>query len=146
MKVKLIKWIVINQHPFTIVEQPNFISFVHTLYPATKMPSADTVKRYIVNSYETARINMQNILENLSSKISFTTDIWTSPNTKSFLSLTAHFINENWELQNVLVDFIQIHGSHTGENIKNTFVSGLNNLSIQNKVYLYFYIYIFLFN
>jgi len=110
------------------------------------MLSADTIKRYIINSYETARINMQNILKNLSSKISFITDILTSPNTKSFLSLTAHFINENWELQNVLVDFIQIHGSHTGENIKNTFVSGLNNLSIQNKVYLYFYIYFFLFN
>jgi len=110
------------------------------------MPLANTIKRYTVNSYETVRTNMQNILENLSSKISFTTDIGTSPNTKSFLSLTAHFINENWELQNVLVDFIQIHGSHTGKNIKNTFVSGLNNLSIQNKVYLYFYIYFFLFN
>ena len=75
MKVKLIKWIVINQHPFTIVEQPNFISFVHTLYPATKMPLADTVKRYIVNFYETARINMQNIFETLSSKIFFIIDI-----------------------------------------------------------------------
>ena len=41
------------------------------------------------------------------------------------------------------MDFIQIHSSHTSENIKNTFVFNLNNLSIQNKVYLYFYIYFF---
>jgi len=68
---------------------------MHILYSAIKMPSADTVKKYIVNSYKTARINMQNILENLSSKISFITNIWISLNTKSFLSLTAYFINEN---------------------------------------------------
>ena len=50
------------------------------------------------------------------------------------MSLTAHFINTEWKLQNIIVDFIQIYGSHTGENIKNTFVLGLENLSIENKV------------
>jgi len=144
MKAELIRWIVINQHPFTIVEESNFINFVHSLCPATIIPSSDTIKNHIMNSYEINKEKIQSFLQNLSGKISFTTDIWTSPSAKSFLSLTAHFINKKWELQNIIIDFIQIHDSHTGKNIKNVFVSCLDNLSIQNKVYLLFYYYFIL--
>ncbi len=144
MKAELIRWIVINQHPFTIVEESNFINFVHSLCPAAIIPSSDTIKNYIMNFYKINKEKIQSFLQNLSGKISFTTDIWTSPSAKSFLSLTAHFINKKWELQNVIIDFIQIHDSHTGENIKNVFVSCLDNLSIQNKVYLLFYYYFIL--
>ena len=73
-------------------------------------------------------------------KLSFTMDIWTSPSAKVFLVITIHYIDKNWKLQNILVDFIQIFGSHLGENIKDAFVTGLQNLSIQNKV-----IFLFLF-
>ena len=46
---------------------------------------------------------------NLSGKISFTTDCWTSPSMKSFMSITAHFINEKWELKYILLDFIEMY-------------------------------------
>ena len=67
-------------------------------------------------------------------------DIWTSPFAKAFLAITTYYIDKNWKLQNILVDFIQIFGSHSGKNIKDAFVTGLQNLSIQNKV-----IFLFLF-
>ena len=97
-----------------------------------------------MNSYKINKEKIQSFLQNLSGKISFTTDIWTSPSAKSFLSLTAYFINKKWKLQNIIIDFIQIHDSHTGENIKNVFVSCLDNLLIQNKIYLLFYYYFIL--
>ncbi len=97
-----------------------------------------------MNSYEINKKKIQSFLQNLSEKILFTTNIWTSPSAKSFLSLTAHFINKKWELQNIIIYFIQIYDSHTGENIKNVFVSCLDNLLIQNKIYLLFYYYFIL--
>ncbi|CAB5193439.1 unnamed protein product [Rhizophagus irregularis] len=42
--------------------------------------------------------------------------------------------DNNEMLKNVLVDFIQIFGKHTGENIKNTFMTGISKLSLQNKI------------
>jgi len=138
MRNKLVKWIVIKQHPFTIVEEEDFINFVHSLYPNAKIPSANTIKRDIIELYATNAIKMQTVLQELHSKISFTTDIWTSASMKSFLSITAHFIDSEWQLQNIVVDFVQIFGSHTGINIKDSFVSGLENLSIQTKVKLFF--------
>jgi hypothetical protein len=88
--------------------------------------------------YEINSKSIQVILQELPGKISFTIDTWTSPSTKSFLSITAHFIDINWKLQNTLIDFIQINDSHSGENIKDTFVLALENLSIENKVNFYF--------
>lgn len=138
MKKKLIKWIVIHQHPFTIVEENSFIELINSLCPNAKIPSADTIKRNIMDVYEINSKSIQVILQELPGKISFTIDTWTSPSTKSFLSITAHFIDINWKLQNTLIDFIQINDSHSGENIKDTFVLGLENLSIENKVNFYF--------
>ncbi|CAB5364726.1 unnamed protein product [Rhizophagus irregularis] len=120
---------------FTIVEEPSFIEFVHSLHPGALIPSADTIKRNIYNLYEVNVKKIKDILQMVPGKISFTTDIWTSPSTKSFLSLTAHFIDKEWKLRSVIVDFIQMYGSHTGENIKNTFISGLENLSIEDKLF-----------
>src|SRR3954469_23973665 len=148
MRNKLVKWIVIKQHPFTIVEEEDFINFVYSLYPKAEIPSADTIKRDIMELYTTNIAKMQTVLQELQSKISFTTDIWTSASMKSFLSITAHFIDSEWQLQNIIVDFVQIFGSHTGINIKNSFVSGLENLSIQTKVNLFyiFYVLFYVFN
>lgn len=84
--------------------------------------------------YEEDKIKIQNILVNLPGKISFTTDCWISPSSKSFMSITAHFIDNNWKLQHILLDFIEMFDSHTGQNLKNTFVLGLENFSIENKV------------
>lgn len=124
-----------NQHPFTLVEEPYFIDMVHSLQPAAEIISADTLKRRLLDLYETNLEEIKNIFKETTSKISFTTDIWTSPSTKSFMSLTAHFIDEKWKLRSIIVDFSQLFGQHTGVNIKNAFVSSLQHLSIpEDKV------------
>ena len=130
----------INQYPFIIVEEPNFIELVYSLCPNTELFSADTVKRKIMELYNANISQIQKFLQETPGKLSFTMDIWTSPSAKAFLAITTHYIDKNWKLQNILVDFIQIFGSHSGENIKDAFVTGLQNLSIQNKV-----IFLFLF-
>ena len=69
--------------------------------------------------YEADKIKMKTILKDLPDKISFITDCWTSPFTKLFLLLTAHFINKEWELQNI---------------IKDEFLIGIKKISLENKV------------
>ena len=134
MKNNLIKWIIIHQHPFTIVEENNFINFIHTLHPTTQIPTADTIKSQILKFYEEDKEKIKTILKDFPGKISFTTDCWTSPSMKSFMSITAHFIDKEWALQHILLDFIEIFDSHTGQNLKNTFVLGLENFILEKKV------------
>src|SRR2546423_12962365 len=92
----------INQHSFTVVEETNFISFIYSLNPNVKVPTADTIKNKIISFYETDKEKIKTILQDVPEKISFITDCWTSPSFKSFLSLTAHFIDKEWMLQNII--------------------------------------------
>ncbi|CAB5351885.1 unnamed protein product [Rhizophagus irregularis] len=133
MKI-LIRWIVIHQHSFTIVEENYFINFVHSLHPSAKIPSTDTIKNKIMTYYEEDKVKMKALLKDLPGKVSFTMDCWTSPSTKSFLSITAHFINKEWNLQNIIIDFIQTQDSHTGSNIKDAFLLGISNMSLESKI------------
>ena len=74
MKNNLIKWIILNQHPFTIVEELYFINYTHSIHPDVEIPTADTIKFHISKFYETYKKILQNNLSNISGKISFTID------------------------------------------------------------------------
>ncbi|CAG8455494.1 6579_t:CDS:2 [Diversispora eburnea] len=69
MRNKLVKWIVIEQHPFTIVEEEDFINFVYSLYPNIEIPFADTIKRDIMELYVTNVAKMQTVLQKLQNSI-----------------------------------------------------------------------------
>jgi hypothetical protein len=71
-------------------------------------------------------------------KISFTLDAWTSSNVISFLGITCHFIDSDWNLKDVLLDFIYLTGSHTGENIMKEFLKCTkDDFGILTKVIIY---------
>jgi hypothetical protein len=63
-------------------------------------------------------------------------DAWTSSNYIPFLGITAHWITNEWELKNTIVDFVKLEGPHSGKNIKEVFLNSLNNLGITTKVSL----------
>ena len=71
-----------------------------------------------MDSYITEQKKIQKILQETPGQISFMINIWISPTIKTFMVITAHFIDKEWKLQNIIVDFIQVCGAHTGENIK----------------------------
>src|SRR5271163_3221779 len=108
MQKKLIQWIVLSQQPFIIVKEISFQNFVDTLYLAIKLPSANIIKNHIINIYDSEIKKIKEIMQNISGKISYTIDIWTSSSAKSFLAITAHFMNKEWKLQSILLDFVQI--------------------------------------
>ena len=113
------------------------IGSIHGNIPIEELlPHPTTVSRNILKEAELVKSALAgSLLEFFQiSGGAFTTDCWTSPSTKSFLSLTAHFINKEWELQNIIIDFIQMQDSYTGVNIKNVFLIGIKKMSLENKV------------
>ena len=83
------------------------------------------------------------IKQNIPGKISFTLDCWTSPNAIPFLGITSHFINSDWKLNDILIDFVHLSGSHSGENLANAFLNCIHNdFNILNKVMLYNFYYL----
>jgi hypothetical protein len=50
-----------------------------------------------------------------------------------FLGITGHYIDADWKLKDILVDFIELQGSHSGENLANAFVKCLQEKRILTK-------------
>ena len=67
-------------------------------------------------------------------KVSIAADAWTSPNKLAFLGVLGYWINNNWELEEVLLGFEEIHGSHTGENMASIIVEVLKRYRIERQL------------
>lgn len=50
-------------------------------------------------------------------KIALTTDGWTSLATEACVTVTAHFIDNDWELEDVILKTTEEQKSHTAENV-----------------------------
>ena len=67
--------------------------------------------------------------------IAVTTDIWTNDTgDKSFMAVTIHYLNVSWKLQNILLDFVSMKGSHTGAAISNAMETCLHEMGIISKL------------
>ncbi|CAB5307411.1 unnamed protein product [Rhizophagus irregularis] len=130
---KLAIWIAADDLPFTTVESPEFGYLINICNPLTRIPTADTVKNDILKIFKNYQTKIQNLLQNVSGKISFALDAWTSPNILGFLGITCHYIDANWKLRDILLDFIYLEGSHSGENLANAFLKCLEKKKIFTK-------------
>ena len=61
------------------------------------------------------------------SYISATTDLWTSSSTDPYISLTVHFITNNWALKSFCLGTVYISTDHTGQNIAEAITDILDN-------------------
>jgi hypothetical protein len=53
-----------------------------------------------------------------------------------------HWITKDWELQDSLLDFIDLSGPHSGENLCNAFVKSCREYGILEKVNFYIFVFI----
>ena len=51
------------------------------------------------------------------SSVALTSDIWSSNAKEDYISVVAHFVSADWELQKKVIGLRLIEVKHTGENI-----------------------------
>ena len=102
----LASMIIVHEYPLSMVDHDLFKKFLNTLQPLFKCPSRNTIKSDIFKIYDFERNKMMKILENNTSRVAITTDMWTaSTQKKGFMAVTAHFIDNSWTLQSQLLRY-----------------------------------------
>jgi hypothetical protein len=66
--------------------------------------------------------------------MSLTTDSWSSCTNQAYLSMTLHWIDEQWCMKKILLDIIPIHENHTGLALANNFLNTLKDYNIGSKI------------
>lgn len=132
----LIKLITDDLQPFSVVEDSAFKSFITALNPSYTLPSRKIISNNLLPAaYEESRTIIFNKMKTVS-KVCLTTDCWTSAANDSYLALTAHFINDDFEQESVLLDCILMEGSHTSVALATKIKQITDEYDLTNKVLL----------
>ena len=76
--------------------------------------SIPTIRTWTLRIYEAQKLQIKHEIQAALSKIYFSVDLWTSPNSLAILGIVAHYISESGHLNHSVLALQEIDGEHTG--------------------------------
>ena len=118
--------IALDLQPFSIVEDGGFVRLIQQLEPRYKLPSRRYITQSVIPHISTGMTMVVRRMITDVDYISLTTDIWsTEISNDSLLSLTAHWITNDFEKRSCILNARPLVESHTGEYISQVFIDML---------------------
>ena len=110
--------IALDTQPFSIVEDVGFTCLLHCLEPRYQLPSRKYVTYTVLPKIKAGMdVELKKRISCVES-INLTTDIWsTDLNNESLLSLTAHWLTDNFQRYSAILHAQVLDESHTSEYI-----------------------------
>ncbi|KAL5710386.1 Ulp1 peptidase [Ranunculus cassubicifolius] len=133
-RLDLAQMIIKHEYPFTMVDHEYFRAFITNLQPLFKLVTRNTVKSDILTIFRDEKESLYRFFETFSGRISFTTDLWTSETQDAYLCLTAHYIDNDWNLQKKILNFVMMEGSHSSNEITKVIMACLLDWNVDKKV------------
>jgi len=110
----LVKMVIMDELPFNFVEGKGFRLFSRTMQPRFDIPSRFTIMRDCLKLYVEEKERLRTALRG--QRLCLTIDTWTSIQNINYMSLTAHWIDNEWNLHKRILNFCQV-SNHMGETI-----------------------------
>ncbi|XP_072392289.1 zinc finger BED domain-containing protein 4-like [Diabrotica undecimpunctata] len=133
---KLLQLFTLDLQPFSVVEDKGFREFVKILNPSYQLPDRKVISKTLLPAlYEECRNKCIQIIRNAKT-VCLTTDNWSSVNTESYMAVTAHFLDENFQLKSILLECSTMPGHHTSINLSQNILKICNEWNIIDKILL----------
>lgn len=115
---KLLKLFTKDFQPFSIVEDNGFKEFVESLNSSYQLPTMNTISEVLIPSlYEQSVENAHDIIKT-GKKFCITTECWKSINEINYISIIAHFLDENFKLNSLLLECLSATTCHTAVSLE----------------------------
>jgi hypothetical protein len=131
----VIRWVVTDMNAFTTVESPEFQQIFRDI-PGIEPPftSRHTLRDRIVQEFYTQRAELKSELALTCRTIALSLDVWTSQNHLPILGIIGHWLTEGFEYQERLLEFTELQGTHSGENLASAVENMLIELNLEHKL------------
>ena len=116
----IMEWIIDRRHAFNEVEAQSFRNIIRYLDKTALnfIPkSGNTIHADAMKLFEAAKTIIRDTLTTSRSQIHLSLDLWTTPNHKHMMGITAHWTSCNYTAESVILALREIPGEHTGQNI-----------------------------
>jgi len=100
--------------PFSFVEHRRFKDLLQYLHLDVMVPSRRVATMNVNNLYDFEKKKMKCLLSKVPSRISLTSDVWTSCTFEGYISLIAHYVDANWKLNSKMLIFSHFPPPHSG--------------------------------
>ncbi|XP_028821950.1 zinc finger BED domain-containing protein 1-like [Denticeps clupeoides] len=117
--------------PYSVVENTGFHFMINTLDPRYVIPT----RSYMTDKAVPRIYDKDNVMSALSSapRVALTCDGWTSRATEAFVTITCHYVDEEWELMSHVLQTRAMYESHTGSNIAELLKAALEEWDLVSK-------------
>lgn len=122
--------------PISMVDGEGFRQMMHLLEPAYHIPSRGTITSRIEKRYTDAKSELLAQLANVTaaSKVALTTDSWTALTTESYVTVTCHYIAEDWRVTTAVLLTRSLPGRHTADHLTEQLKEAVNEWGLEGKV------------
>ena len=115
---ELCRLTVVEDLPLGFGSTPAFERFIQRAHnPKFYCVSRTTTTRDFHRIYDARRAYLIESLQSTVSSVALTSDIWSGNAKEDYLSVVAHFVNPNWELEKRVIGMRLIDVSHSDSNI-----------------------------
>lgn len=103
--------------PYSVIENQGFRAMMHTSELRYTIPSRRFFTETAIPAlYNETKAHVMEALQK-AGRVAITCDAWTSVATESYITVTAHFITDNWQLESHVLQMRAMFESHTGANV-----------------------------
>jgi len=115
-----------DNQPFSVVSDLGFKRLMSLMEPRYRIKSEKFYRTMMLDEiYSRVLTKVKSVVtKDKAPFMAFTTDCW-SGTTESLMSLTGHFISEDWSRKQVVLNVRPMTGSHTASYIQETFLNML---------------------
>nr|KAJ0198451.1 hypothetical protein LSAT_V11C700355780 [Lactuca sativa] len=132
IKKAMLNLFVVGGLPFKFVENEAFYEYTNALNGKVIVPCRTTISKKVSLYYQEERNKLVTFLCNPLNTIHLTTDCWTSPSKRvHYIVITAHFIDDNWEMHKRIINFKELD-SQRGEDIGKEVLKCIQGWGIKN--------------
>jgi hypothetical protein len=134
------EFIAIDDMPFQLADSEAFARVLHVLEPRYRLPSEKYFRTSLVPEIYEALV--KKVADNISVEngvqfLSFTTDAWTTPQcTESLLSLTAHWLDTDFNRHSAMLEATHIVGQHTGAHIADILQKMMEKWRLKDRIHV----------
>lgn len=129
----LLRWILLTTQPLSTVTHKAYIEHMQVIDPEFIIPGEKKIRMMIARSYGYNRDKLKQFLKTAQS-ISLTTDLWSSRSKHGYLGLTATWINQDFEIMDVLLEISYFPSPHTAYAISDFIKKAIRKWEIESHV------------
>lgn len=129
LEKNLLRWVASSKQPFTVIESPAFQQGV-----SLPFTSRHTLRQRLLQDFDLQRVKLKEELAATCQTIALSLDIWTSKNHISILNIVGHWLTDEFEYREKVLEFTELRGPHSGEDLAAAVEGLLVELNLDRKL------------